>query len=145
MSACILQTFADDLQASLPTTIAPHLPIEVILQIVSYVVYRHPNPQSSLYALCLVSHTWYDAAVKDLYYAPALAGRNYQLFVQTVCPSINLHIRHSEVAPFVKVLDLSKLVHEGSKSVMGRLLGRVKGTLEVFTAPQTSFSCVYLS
>ncbi|MCJ1282117.1 hypothetical protein MMC26_001440 [Xylographa opegraphella] len=118
------------------------LPLEVCLAIVVCVARRHPRPQTSLHALCLVSRLWYDAAIRELYRAPVLAGRNFQLFVRTVCPSINLHIRRSPTAPLVKVLDLSKLVHEGSNSVTGRLLGRVKETLEVFIAPQTSFSCV---
>ena len=119
------------------------LPLEVCLAIVVYVVRRHPRPQASLHALCLVSRCWYDAAVMDLYRAPILAGWNFQLFVRTLCPSINLHIRSSPTAPLVKVLDLSKLVHEGSNSVTGRLLGRVKETLEDFIAPQTSFSYVF--
>ncbi|MCJ1390981.1 hypothetical protein MMC18_003842 [Xylographa bjoerkii] len=159
MSASILSTFAEDLQTSLPSIplassssasptpvgpssflFAPPLPMELCLSIVVYIVRGHPRYQSSLFALCLVSHIWYDAAITDLYYAPVLAGRNYQLFVRTLCPSINLHIRRSPVAPLVKILDLSKLVHEGSKSVTGRLLGRVKETLEAFIAPQTSFS-----
>ena len=118
------------------------LPLEVCLAIAVCVARSHPRPQPTLHALCLVSRLWYDAAIRDLYRAPVLAGRNFQLFVRTVCPSINLHIRRSPTAPLVKVLDLSKLVHEGSNSVTGRLLGRVKETLEAFIAPQTSFSCV---
>lgn len=119
--------------------LAPDLPLDVLVQVAGEVA-RQPARQHALYVFCLVARLWYDAAVELLYTAPLLAGRNYLLFVHTICPSINLHVRPSEVAPFVRILDLSKLVHEGSRTVTGRLLGRVKHTLETLVAPQTSFA-----
>jgi len=40
----------------------------------------------------------------------------------------------------VRVLDMGELVHDGSKSLTARLLGRLKGQLTDFVAPQASFS-----
>ena len=118
---------------------AVHLPSEVISIIVSFIQLEE-SPQSTLYSCCLISRSWYSVAVAPLYRSPVLKGKNYQLFVRTICPSINAHIRKSPLSEFVRTLNLSSLTYEGSKSVMGRLLGRVKGGLEVFVAPQVSFA-----
>lgn len=40
----------------------------------------------------------------------------------------------------MKALDLSHIVHQGTKSTTARLLGRTKASLEVFIAPQASFA-----
>ncbi|KAL8925863.1 MAG: hypothetical protein Q9172_002067 [Xanthocarpia lactea] len=40
----------------------------------------------------------------------------------------------------VKELDMSKLVHDSSKSLTSRILGRLKDGLEIFVAPQASFA-----
>jgi hypothetical protein len=61
------------------------------------------------------------------------------LIVNTVCPSKNAHIRQSALAPLVKRLDMGELVHNASKSLTARLLGRLKGNIEEFIAPQASF------
>jgi len=42
----------------------------------------------------------------------------------------------------VRVLDMSMLVHNGSRSLTARILGRLKGSLEYFVAPQASFASV---
>ena len=118
---------------------APILPAELLFNILSHLS-RQPKIQPSLYSFCLVSRSWYAAGVYDLYRAPTLAGSRYLLFVRTVCPSINLHVRKNGLAALVRKLDMSRVVHEGSKSITGRLLGRVKGGLEEFVAPQTSFA-----
>ena len=115
------------------------LPLEIILQIVSYVS-RFDLGQKTLWACCLVSRPWYAAAVPLLYRRPYLSGRNFQNFVVTVCPSKNAHIRQSQLAGFVRTLDMGELVHDGSKSLTARLLGRLKGNLVEFVAPQASFS-----
>ncbi|MCJ1474560.1 hypothetical protein MMC13_003219 [Lambiella insularis] len=119
--------------------IAPDLSLDVLVLVADEVA-RLPERQHALYVFCLVARLWYAAAVEFLYSAPVLAGRNYLLFIRTLCPSINLHVRHSEVAPLVKALDLSRLVHEGSRTITSRLLGRVKHNLETLVAPQTSFA-----
>jgi len=115
------------------------LPVEVIIQIVSYIP-RRASEQKTLWACCLVSRTWYSATVPLLYKRPYLGGGNFQNFVTTVCPSKNAHIRRSQLACFVQTLDMGELVHDGSKSLTARLLGRLKGNLIEFTAPQASFS-----
>nr|POE58048.1 f-box protein [Quercus suber] len=40
----------------------------------------------------------------------------------------------------VKELNMASLVHQGSKSLTARILGRVKGNIEVFVAPVASFA-----
>ncbi|KAF2146378.1 uncharacterized protein K452DRAFT_294938 [Aplosporella prunicola CBS 121167] len=112
---------------------------EILLEILSYIP-RHPSSQRTLYACCLVNHQWYNAAIARLYEAPHLIGPNFAPFVRTICPSINAHVKRSELAELVRVLDLRHIVHQSSKSVTARLLGRVKGSLEVFMAPQSSFA-----
>lgn len=78
--------------------------------------------------------------IPSLYEAPYLSGSAYALFVRTICPSVLAHIRKSELAGLVKMLDLSHIVHQGNKSTTARLLGRTKPSLEVFIAPQASFA-----
>lgn len=115
------------------------LPTEVVIQIVSYIP-RRAGGQKTLWSCCLVSRVWYSATVPLLYRRPYLGGANFQNFVNTVCPSKNAHIRRSQLAGFVRTLDMGELVHDGSKSLTARLLGRLKGNLIEFTAPQASFS-----
>ena len=115
------------------------LPLEILQQILSYVAHS-PSSQITLHAFSLASRSWYYAAIPLLYNAPRISGKNYDLFVRTVCPSINAHIRTNGLSELVKTLDMSSLVHNGSKSLTARLLGRVKGHLEVFVAPQASFA-----
>jgi hypothetical protein len=115
------------------------LPVEIIIQIVSYIP-RRASEQKILWACCLISRAWYSATVPLLYDRPYLGGGNFQNFVTTVCPSKNAHIRRSQLAGFVRTLDMGELVHDGSKSLTARLLGRLKGNLIEFTAPQASFS-----
>lgn len=115
------------------------LPLEVLIQIVSYIPRREPN-QKTLWSCCLVSRSWYSAAIPFLYERPYIGGSNFQQFVATVCPSKNARIRRSQLAEMVKAMDMGALVHDGSKSLTARLLGRLKGSLEEFVAPQASFS-----
>lgn len=83
---------------------------------------------------------WYDVGIATLYEAPHLTGHAYTLFIRTVCPSVIPRIRKSELAGLVKHIDLSTIVHQGSKSTTARLLGRTKASLEIFIAPQASFA-----
>ncbi|PNS19675.1 F-box protein [Sphaceloma murrayae] len=125
-----------------------HLPDEILLQIIHHLHpetskfsdYSLPEKQRDLHAFSLVNRQWNNIATPVLYYRPYLEGARYDLFTRTLCPSINLNVRKSNVAPYVRDLNLSLLVHQGSKSVTARLLGRTKGTLTSFTAPQASFS-----
>ncbi|KAI9833339.1 MAG: hypothetical protein M1819_003734 [Sarea resinae] len=115
------------------------LPTELIIQILSHMPPSRVS-QHTFYSCCLVSRQWYSAAVAFLYHRPYITGKNFKQFVATVCPSINAHIRRSELAELVHTLDMGNLVHDGSKSLTARLLGRMKGNLESFTAPQASFA-----
>ncbi|KFY28852.1 hypothetical protein V493_02730 [Pseudogymnoascus sp. VKM F-4281 (FW-2241)] len=130
-------------QPTLAPTCAPgkeiELPLEVLIQIISYIPRRQEN-QKTLWACCLVSRAWYSAAVTFLYERPHIGGGNFQEFVATICPSKNAHIRKTQLSELVKILDMGTLVHDGSKSLTARLLGRLKGSLEEFVAPQASFS-----
>lgn len=116
-----------------------YLPDEIILEILSYVT-RAAESQQTLYSCCLLSHQWYSAAIPLLYARPQLYGKNYDPFVRAVCPSINRHVRKSPLSGLVKVLNMSGLVHHGSKSMTARLLGRTNVNLEEFVAPQASFA-----
>ena len=120
---------------------APALPLEVIDSILSFVP-QVPTSQPTLHACTLVSRAWYSAAIGRLYEKPKITGRKYDMFTKSICPSINAHIRKNGLAELVRVLDLSVLVHHGSKSLTARLLGRVKVGLEEFVAPQASFGLV---
>ncbi|TVY45904.1 F-box protein [Lachnellula subtilissima] len=114
------------------------LPTEILSQILSYIS-MNASTQSTFWACTLVSRSWYSASITSLYSHPHLHGGNFHTFVQTVCPSKNAHIRQSALAPLVKRLDMGELVHNASKSLTARLLGRLKGNIEEFIAPQASF------
>lgn len=79
-------------------------------------------------------------AIQPLYDSPFLTGRAYELFVRTICPSVLAHIKKQNLANLVRVLDLSHIIHQGTKSTTARLLGRTKQGLQVFIAPQASFA-----
>lgn len=125
--------------APLPEETAVHLPPEIIIHILSYIP-RRPSTQSTFYSCCLLSRQWYAAAVHRLYHTPYISGKNFKQFVNTICPSVNAHVRKSDLAELVRRLDMGNLVHDGSKSLTARLLGRVKPMLEEFVAPQASFA-----
>ncbi|GAB1735548.1 hypothetical protein NU219Hw_g4126t1 [Hortaea werneckii] len=116
-----------------------YLPDEIILEILSYVA-ASKQAQKTLASCCLLSRQWYDAAVPILYAYPYLYGGNFDQFLRAVCPSINLHVRKSPLSELVKSLNMSGLVHQGSRSLTARLLGRTKNQLEEFVAPQASFA-----
>lgn len=112
------------------------IPQELLQQIFSYLA-RH---QKTLHACSLTSLSWYSASVAYLYEDPMITGKNYNSFVRAICPSVNAHVRRNGLAELVRRLDMSSLVHNGSKSLTARLLGRVKTGLEEFVAPQASFA-----
>ncbi|KAM3068442.1 hypothetical protein ACMFMG_009581 [Clarireedia jacksonii] len=115
------------------------LPLEIISHILSFIPIRASN-QSTFHACTLVSRLWYSASIALLYQRPYLTGGNFNSFVTTVCPSKNAHIRQSHLAVLVRRLDMGELVHNSSKSLTARLLGRLKGNIEEFVAPQASFA-----
>ncbi|KAF5868137.1 putative f-box domain protein [Botrytis fragariae] len=115
------------------------LPMEIISQILSYIPNR-VDTQYTFYSCALVSRLWYSASIAILYERPYLSGSNFNSFVATVCPSKNAHIRQSALAPLVRRLDMGGLVHNSSRSLTARLLGRLKGNLVEFVAPQASFA-----
>ncbi|KAG8624267.1 hypothetical protein KVT40_007334 [Elsinoe batatas] len=124
-----------------------HLPDEILLEIISYLDpknfvydYGKAEKQRDLHAFSLVNSQWNAIATPVLYFSPRLEGSNYDKFTRTICPSINLNVRKSPLSSYVRELDLSLLVHQGSKSTTARLLGRTKERLQKFTAPQASFS-----
>lgn len=116
-----------------------YLPDEVVLQILEYLARDH-DAQRSLASVCLLSRQWHNAGVSYLYRYPDLYGPNFDKFYNAICPSKNLHIRYSRLSKLVKVLDMSRLVHQSSRSTTARMLGRTKDSLEEFRAPQASFA-----
>lgn len=118
-----------------------YLPDEILLEIISY--FDHWNirqRQATLARCCAVNRQWYDVCVPSLYESPYLSGRAYELFVRTICPSVLAHIKPTSLSSLVKTLDLSHIVHQGTKSTTARLLNRTKYSLTTFIAPQASFA-----
>ena len=129
--------------SAVSSSYSSHLPSEILLHVLDYVVYSDLRQrQCTLWAAALVSRSWYTATVSFLYESPILNGKNYDKFVSTICPSINPHVRRSRLANMVHYLDMGHIVHNGSKSLTARLLGRVKGRLEGFRAPMAPFGYV---
>ena len=120
------------------TNMSQVLPQEVLQQVFSYLI----GDQKALHACSLTSTSWYSASIAYLYENPIITGKNYDPFVRAICPSVNAHVRRNGLADLVRRLDMSSLVHNGSKSLTARLLGRVKTGLEEFVAPQASFAYV---
>lgn len=116
-----------------------HLPDEIIVNILECILLSNET-QKTLAECCRLSHQWYSISVPYLYERPRLYGKNFDPFARTICPSINLHVRKSPLSSLIKELDLGRLVHQGSKSITARLLGRTKTSLESFRAPQASFA-----
>ena len=121
------------------------LPPEILEQIFAYISASRHNVQQTLHTCSLVSRSWYSNSIRFLYDSPIISGKNYDPFVRAICPSVNAHVRVNGLADLVKKLDMSNLVHNGSKSLTARILGRVKGSLEKFVAPQASFALVPLT
>ncbi|KAF1983822.1 hypothetical protein K402DRAFT_337650, partial [Aulographum hederae CBS 113979] len=115
----------------------PFLPPEILTEILSYITDKAYS-QRDLYSCCLISKSWYYVAVWELYKRPQIRSSNFQLFVRTLCPSLNVHVKRSTLSDLVRVLDMSALGHDSSKSTTGRLLSRTKAGLVEFVAPQTS-------
>ena len=126
---------------SLPASFAPELPVEILLEIVGYIPTTQAD-QSTLHSCTLVSRSWYSAAIARLYQSPYIHGGNFDSFVRTICPSINAHIRKSPLSELVRVLDMGKLVHNGSRSLTARILARMRDNVEVLVAPRATFSLV---
>lgn len=112
----------------------PHLPPEILLHVA-----KHTTAQEDLWACSLVSRSWYTASVGRLYGNPYLTGRNFELFVRTICPSINPRVQRTALSSLVRILNMRRLGYHASKSLLSRLLGRVKDSLEVFIGPQGPF------
>ncbi|KAF1934319.1 uncharacterized protein M421DRAFT_50857 [Didymella exigua CBS 183.55] len=122
-------------------TYANYLPDEILLEVITYIeAWDVRSKQATLAHFCAVNRQWYDVAVQRLYEQPYLAGRAYDLFVRTICPSVLAHIKHQALASLVRSLDLSHIIHQSTKSTTARLLGRTKASLQVFVAPQASFA-----
>lgn len=115
------------------------LPSEIVAHILGFLP-RRLGSQGTLWACTLVSRVWYTSSIALLYEHPYLDGSRFEAFVRTVCPSKNAHIRQSSLSVLVKSLDMSSLVHNSSRSQTARLLGRLKGNIVKFVAPQSSFA-----
>lgn len=119
------------------------LPSEIITSILQHLPPVQPpdkTGQKTLWACALISRPWYAATIALLYATPYLHGGNFNQFADAICPSKNAKIRRSTLSPLVRRLDMGDLVHNASKSLTARLLGRLKGNLEEFIAPQSSFA-----
>ncbi|KAF1952607.1 hypothetical protein CC80DRAFT_495144 [Byssothecium circinans] len=122
-----------------PPRFANYLPDELLIEILNYIP-RDAEHQHVLATFCMVNRQWYDVGIATLYEAPHLWGAHFDLFVRTLCPSINTRIKKCELAHLVKSLNLSHIVHQSTKAITARLLARTKHSLEVFIAPQASFA-----
>ena len=81
-----------------PPEYANYLPDELLLEILSDIPTGSIESQPVFASLCLVSRQWYSVTIERLYEAPYLSGRAYSLFVRTVCPSVNVHVKRSPLA-----------------------------------------------
>lgn len=120
-----------------------HLPPELLIQIFSHLSTME-NAQGTLHSSTLVSRQWYSSAVPALYRSPVITGKNFAQFVRTLCPSVNSRVKRNGLAEMVRRLDMSALVHDGSRSVTARMLRRCQESLEEFMAPKASFAYVSL-
>ncbi|MCJ1428048.1 hypothetical protein MMC29_005955 [Sticta canariensis] len=116
-----------------------HLPPELLIQIFSHLS-SMKNAQGTLHSSTLVSRQWYSSAVPALYRSPVITGKNFAQFVRTLCPSVNSRVKRNGLAEMVRRLDMSALVHDGSRSVTARMLRRCQESLEEFVAPKASFA-----
>ncbi|KAN0072846.1 hypothetical protein V8E54_008960 [Elaphomyces granulatus] len=128
------------------------LPTEIIIEIVSFIAADEPPSESQvcLHACCLVSRQWYSASIGLLYAEPDFQqALTFEKFIATVCPPIAAASKRKTrtgrnlglgLGSLVRTLDMGSLVHNSTKRVTARLLGRVKENLEVFIAPMVSFS-----
>lgn len=120
------------------------LPIEIIEVIVAYVGQQKQKTcyarQADLWALCLVSHEWYAATIKELYRHPSLGSRNFDLFTRTICPPLNSRGRALGLEEFITELHMGDLAYVTSSSMTARLLRKTKNSLIFFAAPSQSMS-----
>jgi hypothetical protein len=118
-----------------------HLPVEVLSYILSFVASFHDlKIQSTIWACCLVSRSWYAASISHLYAHPLLDNRNFDKFARTLCPPINSHKPRVGLENFIKHLDMGDLAYESSKSLTARLIRRTRNSLLSFAAPAVTFS-----
>ncbi|EXJ63577.1 uncharacterized protein A1O5_11338 [Cladophialophora psammophila CBS 110553] len=118
-----------------------HLPLEVATLIMAYVASGHdPDTQTSLWACCLVSKTWYAASVPHLYNRPFLSSWNFDLFTRTICPAAQPRRSRVGLENMIKHLDMSRLAYESTNSLTARLINRIKSSLESFATPAVTFS-----
>ncbi|KIW57172.1 hypothetical protein PV05_05763 [Exophiala xenobiotica] len=123
-----------------------HLPVEVLSYILSYVASFHDlKAQSTIWACCLVSRSWYAASVSHLYAHPLLDNRNFDKFARTLCPPISSHKPRVGLENCIKHLDMGGLAYESSKSLTARLIRRTRNSLLSFAAPAVTFSIACLA
>ncbi|KIX93726.1 uncharacterized protein Z520_10632 [Fonsecaea multimorphosa CBS 102226] len=123
-----------------------HLPLEIVRLITDHVASGHGDAaQTSLWACCLVSKTWYAASVAQLYNYPLLSSRNFDLFVRTICPTQRSRRSRVGLENMIKNLDMSRLAYDSSNSLTARLIFRTKLSLERFTSPAVTFSIASLA
>lgn len=65
--------------------------------------------------------------------------RRFDLFLRTVCPSMDSSLQPTGLENFTVRLDLGPLKHEPHDGVVARLLGSLKGRLQFFCAPRQPF------
>ncbi|RMD42939.1 hypothetical protein DV735_g2217, partial [Chaetothyriales sp. CBS 134920] len=120
----------------------PALPAEIIYRTVGFLnqIEDRAERQRSVWASCLVSQAWYSASVVLLYHQPLLTGRNFDLFVRTICPPLRSPTRAIGLERLVVDLDMGGLAYESSNHLTARLLRRTGLSLKAFVAPARTFS-----
>lgn len=118
-----------------------YLPDEILIQILNYVATERDQTlaQRTLASVACLSRQWNAVAIPLLYRCPQLYGKNFDLFVRTIVTSKNIRVRESPLSRLVHTLYMGGLVHQGSKSMTAKLLGRTADNLKHFTAPVASF------
>lgn len=60
--------------------------------------------------------------------------------MRTISPSVIERIKPTSLSSLIRILDLSHIIHQGTKSTTARIIGRAKANLQVLIAPQASFA-----
>lgn len=117
-----------------------HLPAEIISIVLSFLPPHARSSFATFLACTKVSRVWCSGSILYLYSYPRINPMNFPAFVSAILSDKNARMRKTPLSTFVQCLDMSELVHSSSRSLTAQLLGRVKGNLRLFIAPQASFA-----
>ena len=122
--------------AEKPERYAPVLPVEIIHEIYDQAKISTRFQKCILPTMCLVCRSWYAALIGFLYNFPHMQMSRFRRFVDVICSPTNAKTPYNGLADLVHSLDLVRVRESAAKTLMKRLLNRVRHTLEFFVAPR---------